>query len=153
MMYHRVTMIIRKIPFNVIITAINESEDLRPYVGFDDNFQYNWFVLGHEPKPTTPSAYDLNESGETTLASIPSPKVPGNSVITCRKKVSKYSTDKIEIQISMFPNIPGFNIFNHLFTLRGFKPILYHKPDSIKEIEDVFHKINIPDEQNKCIIF
>ncbi|XP_023211175.1 uncharacterized protein LOC111614028 [Centruroides sculpturatus] len=71
-MYYRVTMITRKIPLNVIITAIYESESLRPYVGFDNNFQYNWFILEDKPKLFVLSTDNLNGFGEITLDPIPS---------------------------------------------------------------------------------
>ncbi|XP_023213829.1 uncharacterized protein LOC111616682 [Centruroides sculpturatus] len=73
-MYHRVTMMTRKIPFNIIITAIHESENLRPYVGFDDNFQYCWFVLGDKSDRPVLTTDDLKRFRRPTLEPIPSHK-------------------------------------------------------------------------------
>ncbi|XP_023221277.1 uncharacterized protein LOC111623030 [Centruroides sculpturatus] len=160
-MYQRVTMITRKIPLIAIITAIHESENLRPYVGFKDHFQYNWFVLGDEPELTIQSKYGLIGFRESKLASIPSHKymyfthsLNRNSVTLPFPAHHEYSsTETTEIQILMFPKIPGFNISNYSFSLRGNESILRDKSDLIKEIKNVCHRNNIPDEQTKCVVF
>ncbi|XP_023232639.1 uncharacterized protein LOC111632454 [Centruroides sculpturatus] len=63
------------------------------------------------------------------------------------------SIERTEIQMSLFPNIPGFNIFNYPFTLFGTASILRDKSDLIKEIENVCQKMNLSDEQTKCVMF
>ncbi|XP_023212990.1 uncharacterized protein LOC111615785 [Centruroides sculpturatus] len=171
-MYHRVTMITRKIPLSVIYSAIDESENLRPYVGFDDHFQYNWFVvdLGDEPEPTIESTYDLIGFGETTLPFIPGykrsdiiEKLYGHEYSDIIDKLYRNDGTRLfpdhyklaltaEIQISTFPNIPGFNIINYSLKHFGI-PYLFHELTDLKEkMKNVYHKLNIPDEQNKSVI-
>ncbi|XP_023241784.1 uncharacterized protein LOC111640010 [Centruroides sculpturatus] len=225
-MYHRVTMMTRKIPFNIIITAMHESENLRPYVGFDDNFQYSWFVLGDKSDRPVLTTDDLNRFKTPTLEPIPSHKYTYfmHSYNLCeseklrpytgfdehfqynwfvfgdepkRKIHSTYNRNEFvesmytrdtsssrkymefthalcknadthifpehykfssieettEIQILMFPNITGFDIFNYPFAFFGNESIFYDKSDLKKEIKNVCHKMNIPDEEIKCVIF
>ncbi|XP_023238635.1 uncharacterized protein LOC111637394 [Centruroides sculpturatus] len=139
MMYHRVTIITRKIPLNVIITAIYESESLRPYVGFDNNFQYNWFILEDEPKLMVLSTDDLNGFGEITLDPIPS------HIYFMHLSHRNYFTNPFPAHC--------LNIFNYSFTVRGNASILRDKSDLIKEIKNVCNRNNIPDDQTKCVIF
>ncbi|XP_023232603.1 uncharacterized protein LOC111632422 [Centruroides sculpturatus] len=64
-LFHRVIMITRKIPLIAINSVVCESEKLRPYFGFDEHFQYNWFVFGDEPERKIHSTYNRNESVES----------------------------------------------------------------------------------------
>ncbi|XP_067132457.1 uncharacterized protein [Centruroides vittatus] len=129
-MYRRVTMITRKIPLDVLNSAIYESENLRPYVGFDDNFQYSWFVLESESKHTRAS---ISYRGADTQLLLP-------------------IEETTEIKISMFPNIPHFNIFNYSLKLFRYEVLLKYKSDLIKKIKNVCHKKNIRDKETKCIM-
>ncbi|XP_023240681.1 uncharacterized protein LOC111639132 [Centruroides sculpturatus] len=159
-MYHQVTIITRRIPLSVIYSAIDESENLRPYVGFDDHFQYNWFVvdLGDEPEPTIESTYDLIRFGETTL-----PFIPGHEYSDIIDKLYRNDGTRLfpdhyklaltaEIQISMFPNIPGFNIINYSLKHFGIRCLFHELTDLKEKMKNVYHKLNIPDEQKKCVI-
>ncbi|XP_023240687.1 uncharacterized protein LOC111639135 [Centruroides sculpturatus] len=171
-MYHRVTIITRRIPLSVIYSAVEESENLRPYVGFDDHFQYNWFVvdLGDEPEPTIESTYDLIEFGETTLPFIPGykrsdiiEKLYGHEYSDIIEKLYRNDGTRLfpdhyklaltaEIQISMFPNISGFNIINYSLVQFKILFVFHGLIDLINKIKNVYHKMNIPDEQKKCVI-
>ncbi|XP_023232626.1 uncharacterized protein LOC111632441 [Centruroides sculpturatus] len=57
-----------------------------------------------------------------------------------------------EIQISMLPNIPGFNFFNYRFLLYENESILSDKSCLKNEIKKACHKMNVTDEQKKCVI-
>ncbi|XP_023219612.1 uncharacterized protein LOC111621633 isoform X2 [Centruroides sculpturatus] len=61
-MYHKVTMIKREIPFNLVNSINCESDKVRPYTGFDHNFQYNWFYLAQKPETTSNSLHMDDES-------------------------------------------------------------------------------------------
>ncbi|XP_023209956.1 uncharacterized protein LOC111612900 [Centruroides sculpturatus] len=162
--YDRVTMITRKIPLIAINSVVCESEQLRPYFGFDEHFQYNWFVFGDEPQRKIHSTYNRNEIVESmyTRDTSSSRKYMEFTHALCRNADThifpahyKFSSieETTEIQILMFPNITGFDIFNYPFAFFGNESIFYDKSDLKKEIKNVCHKMNIPDEEIKCVIF
>ncbi|XP_023233565.1 uncharacterized protein LOC111633259 [Centruroides sculpturatus] len=151
MMNHRVTMISRKIPLNVINSVIYESEKLHRYAEFGDNFQYNCFVFGDESVRNFHSQYKYVYLGHLYVGIAYPINEDEIRSFTERCKFSSIE-ETTEIQISMFPNIPDFNIFNYPFKLVGNESMLSDKSCLKNEIKKVCHKMNITDEEIKCFI-
>ncbi|XP_023209947.1 uncharacterized protein LOC111612894 isoform X1 [Centruroides sculpturatus] len=160
-MHRQVTTFTRRIPLSVIKNAINvnDSEKLRRYVGFEDHFQYIWFVLEdeHEYGPRTLSTY-LNKFGEITYTFISYHKYLNfmEKVYRVNRTCSFFRDYRLssiaKIQISMFPNIPGVNIINHSLDRFIFRSEFYELTDFMKKIKKEYRKINIRHVRKKCVI-
>ncbi|XP_023225079.1 uncharacterized protein LOC111626035 [Centruroides sculpturatus] len=160
-LYKKVTTIKREIPISLISCISFEPEILRPYTGFDDCFQYNWFFLADEP--VCPSEcmneHDDNENISTLLTECidsesdytddEDPGVTHSFPLFTKLPLTEGST---EMRLIIVPNIPGFTILNYPLELKGHSLNFCNPLDKKNILQYLCDKINIGIEETKCII-
>ncbi|XP_023241582.1 uncharacterized protein LOC111639862 [Centruroides sculpturatus] len=139
-------MIKREIPRHLMNFIVYEPEKVHHFTGYNDNFQYNSFVLGDESLYTFDCPFDCSfykQERFTRKLEIPSID-PCESDVDVLPGCSKFSSiqETTEVQLSMFPNIQGFNVVNYSFGVF----------DNNIDINNVCHKMNIPEEERRCAI-
>ncbi|XP_023242002.1 uncharacterized protein LOC111640233 [Centruroides sculpturatus] len=149
-LYKKIAIFRKKIPISMLNTLADNSEQLRSFVGYSDYFQYLWFYLKpcmicpcmppHRTEHTIPSG---DESFDA-LTFLKENKNKENVQLSC--DVYSLSEDEIEINIAIFPSVPGFNIRHFSFTFNE-RFIFY-----TRKMLYVSQLLNIPEEKLKCVI-
>ncbi|XP_023230643.1 uncharacterized protein LOC111630725 isoform X2 [Centruroides sculpturatus] len=150
-LYKKIAIFRKKIPITILNTLPDNSEKLRSVVGYSDKFEYLWFHLEpfdlcHSVKPHSPRLLTTRIEEELCHARVFVHKNKDGGNIQLPFNVHSPTEDEIEINIAMFPSVPGFNIRHFSFTSKKCLRIRLEKMPYVSEL------LQIPEKKLKCVI-
>ncbi|XP_023228669.1 uncharacterized protein LOC111629035 [Centruroides sculpturatus] len=151
MLFKRIPVFRKKIPISMLNTLADNSEKLRFLVNYGDNFHFQWFYLKprivcHSMCPRCPKQFIPRTDDELFDAVTFFKENKNKENVQLPFNVHPSTEDEIEINIAMFPSVPGFNIRHFSFTIEERNKIIKEKMPYVSKL------LKIPEEELKCVI-